>query len=242
MSFFLLDFDKEINFDFNNLIIDDRIKISDDSFKYLIFFDKNNPKELYLKLPKIRLTYDWTNIKYTNIKLRLTPKYLKIDSFVNFIDELEEFFINNKNIRKKNLDFVSIIEKEKNTFFLKTFFNENKIVITNDLSKKIKYTDFKINAEINVILKISGIWQKNGKYGLSTQIHQIKYFYPPEELLIDMIDFSNNPSENKNIKKENKNESDLEVIKPLNIFPKQLIGIDPKMLQSIKLKPIEPKN
>jgi hypothetical protein len=237
-----MDFENEKQYDFDNFIIDDKIIISDDANKYLIFYDKNNAKELYLKIPRIRLTFDWTNMKYNNIKLRLTPKYNKLNNFINFLLEFENYIINSKIIKKKNFEFISILEKERGVYFLKTFLNENKILITSDLNKKIKFTDFKNNAEIQIILKISGVWQKNKKYGLSTQIYQIKYNAPPEDHIIDMIDINENIKENKTNKKEDKFYTDIETNKSIINYPKPLLGLDPKMLQSVKLKPIEPKN
>jgi hypothetical protein len=242
MSYFLFDFENDKQFEFDNLIIDEKIAISDDSNKYLIFYDKNNAKELYLKIPRIRLTYDWTNIKYNNIKLRLTPKYSKINNFTNFLSDFENYIVNCKTIKKKNLDFISILEKEKNIYYLKTFLNENKILITSDSGKKIKFTDFKNNGEIQIIIKISGVWQKNNKFGLSTQIYQIKYYNPPEDNFIDMIDMNESIKDNKINKKDDKILNDTEIIKPIINYSKPLLGLDPKMLQSVKLKPIEHKN
>ena len=236
MSYFIFDLDNEAKLDFDNFIIDDKINISDDSSKYLIFFDKSNAKEIYVKIPRIRLTYDWTNLKYNNIKIRLTPKYSKLDNFIQFIRDLEEFIINSKSIKKKNLEFVSILEKDRNIHYLKTFLQENKILITSNSNKKINITDFKNNGQIQIILKISSVWIKNNRYGLSTQIHQIKYFPPPDELLLDMIDY-NNDEKKINHKKENEGE----IIKIINT-QKPILALDPKMLQSVKLKPVEPKN
>lgn len=243
MSYFLIDFDSDKQYDFEDFIIDEKITISDDSNKHLIFYDKNNAKEVYLKIPRIRLTYDWTNIKYNSIKLRLTPKYSKINNFINFVYDFEDFIVDCKTVKKKNFDFVSILEKEKDIFYLKTFLNENKILITSDLEKKIKFTDFKNNGEIQLILKISGIWKKNNRYGLSTQIYQIKYYAPPDDLNIDMIDINENKNtkENKPNQKKEKYDCDSEIIKTTNNYIKPSFGLDPQMLQSIKLKRVEKK-
>ncbi len=238
MSYFIVDFEKEKKYDFDDIVIDEKITISDDSSKYLIFYDKDNAKELYLKIPRVRLTFDWTIMKYNNLKLRLTPKYSKINNFINYVYDLEDYIINYKNIKKKNLEFVSILEKEKNIYYLKTFFNENKIIISSDTGNKIKFSDFKNNGEIQLILKISGVWKKNNKYGLSTQIYQIKYYAPPEDHNLDMIDINENTKENK-IKREEKHISDIDTIKgPIN-FPKQTFALNPELLQSVKLKKID---
>ncbi len=239
MSYFIVDFEKEKKYDFDDIVIDEKITISEDSSKYLIFYDKDNAKELYLKIPRVRLTFDWTIMKYNNLKLRLTPKYSKINNFINYVYDLEDYIINYKNIKKKNLEFVSILEKEKNIYYLKTFFNENKIIISSDTGNKIKFSDFKNNGEIQLILKISGVWKKNNKYGLSTQIYQIKYYAPPEDHNLDMIDINENTKENK-IKREEKHISDTDTQQkgPMN-FPKQTFALNPELLQSVKLKKID---
>jgi hypothetical protein len=252
MSYFIIDFESDKKYNFDDIIIDDKLILNNESNKYLIFYDKNNAYELYLKIPRIRLTFDWNNMKYNNIKLRITPKYSKIDNFINFILELEDYIINYKNIKKKNLEFMSILEKERGIYYLKTFFNENKILITTDLNTKIKFTDFKNNGEIQIILKICGVWQKNNKYGLSTNIYQIKYYAPPEDHNKDMLEDNIPVIENKIIIRENRinnnnnannaNNSNNEPVKSLNIYPAQLFKLDKQMLKSIKLKHVEPKN
>ena len=255
MSYFIIDFESDKKYNFNDIIIDDKLILNNESNKYLIFYDKNNAYELYLKIPRIRLTFDWNNMKYNNIKLRITPKYSKIDNFINFILELEDYIINYKNIKKKNLEFMSILEKERGIYYLKTFLNENKILITTDLNTKIKFTDFKNNGEIQIILKICGVWQKNNKYGLSTNIYQIKYYAPPEDHNKDMLEDNISVIENKVIIKENRiinnnnvnnannaNNANNEPVKSLNNYPAQIFKLDKQMLESIKLKHVEPKN
>jgi hypothetical protein len=257
-----MDFETDKNYNFDDIIIDDKIIISNESNKYLIFYDKCNAYELYLKIPRVRLTFDWNNIKYNSIKLRITPKYSKIDNFIKFILDFENYIINCKNIKKKNLEFMSILEKERGIYYLKTFLNENKVLITTDLNTKIKFTDFKNNGEIQIILKICGVWQKNNKYGLSTNIYQIKYYAPPEDHNKDMLEINipvienkvnknnnnsnnsnnNNNSNNSNNSNNNNNNTSNETVKSLNIYPAQLFKLDKQMLESIKLKHVEAKN
>ena len=234
MSTFLVDFDKEINnFNSDNLIIDHRIDINKDTYKYLLYYaDKNSAKEIYIKTPKIRLTYDWANIKYCQLKIKISPKYEKTNLFIDFIKKLEEDIVNKLPIKKKKLEFKSLLE-ENNAHYLKTFYDENNIKITSDMKdKSYKITDFKANAEIQLVIKLSNIWQKNGAYGISSRIYQIKYYAPPEDHGINFFD-----EEVKYVQK--KIEGKLEEIeKPPMKLP---FMIDPKMLQSIKLKPLDPK-
>jgi hypothetical protein len=68
--------------------------------------------------------------------------------------------------------------------------------ITSDIeNKKISLNDFQINGQIDVVIKISSIWNRNDKIGLSSQLYQIKYLAPPEQLNINFID----PEEKKEI-------------------------------------------
>ena len=193
MSYFLINLENESeleNFKIENLIIDSKIELDSDNNKYLLYYiDESISKEIYIKLPKIRLTNDWTHLKYNQLKIRITPKYDKTDRIINFINLLENTIkANKKFVKKTKLEFISLLIKEE-THYVKTFFQENKTkVSSNSKQKDIKITDFKNNGEIQMVLKINNIWHKNNKYGLSSQLYQIKYFVPPEILNIDFID------------------------------------------------------
>ncbi len=234
MSYYILDFDKDTSiFDINNIIIDNKIDY-DESYKFFIYYNDNIPKELYIKLPKIRLTHNWTNIKYNQLKIRLTPNYNKIIEFIDFINNLENLIINHKSFNKKKLklEHNSLITKEKNINYFKTYYQEDKTkIISNIKDKKIKITDFKINAEIQMVIKLSYIWQKNNKFGLSCQLYQIKYFAPPDDIDIDFFD-----EPNKIIKSDiNINKPDIKIDQP----KKPIFSVDPLLLQSVKLKSIK---
>lgn len=238
MSTYLVDFDKETqDFNYENLLIDNKLEINKDTYKYFIYYvDKNSAKEIYIKTPKIRLIYNWSNLKYYHLKIKITPLYDKTNAFIEFIKKLEEEIIIKLPIKKKNkLEFKSLIE-ENNSYYLKTFYDENKIKITSDLNKTYKLTDFKANAEIQLVIKLNNIWQKNGSYGISSQLYQIKYYAPPEDHDLNFFDeVKYIPIKKIESKLENKvEETEKHPIK----IP---FMIDPKMLQSIKLKPVDPK-
>lgn len=120
-----------------------------------------------------------------------------------------------------------------------------KPIITSNLNKKVELNDFKINSEIEIVIKISYIWTNENKIGLSSQLYQIKYYAPPEELLIDFIDDSN-------IKEQKILPEKVEKIIPIpkiipKIIPEQSPIMPIKMVPSIKdlqnalkgLKPVE---
>jgi hypothetical protein len=76
----------------------------------------------------------------------------------------------------KNMDFSSLIRKNKQIYYLKVDINDN-IKITSDNNNKISLNDFKINGQIELVIKLSYIWNKNNiKFGLSSHIYQIKYY------------------------------------------------------------------
>lgn len=242
MSYYLLDFDKNDNdFNLENIIIDDKIQIGDENFKYPIYYNSACASEFYFKTPKIRLLYDWNNLKYSQLKIRITPKYDKTDNFINTINEIENIISNYSGIKKKKkLEFNSLIINENNVNYLKIFYNENKIKITSDLkNKQFKINEFKANSEIQIIIKISHIWQKNGKYGLSATAYQIKYFAPPEDHDLDFFELDK-PIKQIKEKELVNNLTSLPPVPPKNDAPPvPRFAINPAMLQSIKLKKTE---
>jgi hypothetical protein len=62
------------------------------------------------------------------------------------------------------------------------------IKITSDNKNNLKLSEFKINSEIEMIVRFSYIWMNKDKYGLSSVLYQIKYYESPEELDYDFID------------------------------------------------------
>jgi hypothetical protein len=190
MSYYLINLEKDISdFDVDNIIIDKKIEIEKDNSKYLFYYlNEEIPKEIYIKLPKIRLTNDWTYLKYNQLKIRITPKYDKTDKIAELIESIEEKIKKSKIFNKKKWEFISMITTESSDF-IKTFFQENKTKITTNLKRpSIKLTDFKNNGEIQMVIKINNIWQKGNKFGLSSQLYQVKYFAPPEDLDLNFID------------------------------------------------------
>ena len=81
-----------------------------------------------------------------------------------------------------------MINKKNLLSFIKANINDNIKITSNVESKNITLSDFKINGQIDMVIKLSYIWAKSNKIGLSSQIYQIKYLAPPEQLNINFID------------------------------------------------------
>ncbi len=193
MSYYLLDFTNKIqDYNFDNIIIGRKIKIDQETSKYYIYYQNDQtdtPKEIYLRLPKLRLIYGLANHKYNQINIPIYPNWDLTNNFVDFIQTLEssiEECFNGKKIQK---EFVSLITKRNFINFIKANINDNVKITSNiENQQNITLNDFKINGQIEIVIKISYIWSKNTKIGLSSQIYQIKYWAPPDQLNINFID------------------------------------------------------
>ena len=201
MSYYLIDFSKLSNdYNFDNLIIGKKIKLDQNNCKYYIYYNiklldtiSDTMNEIYIKLPKIRLLYNLANFKYNKLSIPIYPNWDLTNNFIDWIKNLEnnviECFSNNKTKR----EFVSIISKKNTISFLTCYLNDT-TKITSNLKNKLKNTtfnDFKINGQVEIVIKLSYIWANNNKYGLSSSIYQIKYYAPPDQLDINFIDFDN---------------------------------------------------
>ena len=189
MSYYLIDFgSSKVDFNFDNLIIGKKIKSDNDNSKYYIYYQPENeiPKEIYIRLPRLRLIYNMSNSKYNQLSIPIYPNWEQTNNFVNFIQQLESDI--KSCFSNKNNEWISILNKKNSLNFIKTSMYEN-FKITSDIeNKKISLNDFQINGQIDVVIKISNIWNKNNKIGLSSQLYQIKYLAPPEQLEINFID------------------------------------------------------
>ena len=191
MSYYIVDLsqlDNTVEFNFDYLLIGKKIKIDQTNSKYYIYYNVSNlQNEIYIKTPKIRLIYNLANSKYSNLSIPIYPIWKLTTEFINWVVDFENN-INESFTHSKKKEFISIITKKNNLFFLKGFLNDN-TKITSNYKKNISLSDFALNAEIEIVLKISYIWLNNVKYGLSSTIYQIKYYGLPEQLNIDFIDY-----------------------------------------------------
>lgn len=185
-SYQLVDITKEDSI-FNHIVIGNKLSTTDNMSKYYLYCQNEMsevPKEIYIRVPRLRLIYSMANQKYSMIKIPIYPNWETTDKFVDFIKNIEEEIFNTLN--KKN-ERVSIISKKNGMLLLKTKLPDN-VKITSNLNKDITLNDFKINGMIELVIRISCVWVKENKMGLSSQIYQIKYFAPPEQLDINFID------------------------------------------------------
>lgn len=187
MSYYLVDFTKkEQNFNFDNLIIGKKISTDSKYSKYYIYHEENNiASELYIKLPKIRTIYNLSNYKFNSLNLPIYPEFEATSNFISFIKTLEKNIL--ECFKKKNKEFVSLINKKDSLQFIRmsTF---DKINITSNINKPITINEFKVNSELEIVIKLSYVWANQTKMGLSSQIYQIKYWAQPEQLEINFID------------------------------------------------------
>jgi hypothetical protein len=231
MSYYLLDFGlSKIDFNFDNLIIGRKIKLDNNNSKYYIYYQSENeePKEIYIRLPRLRLIYNMTNLKYNQLNIPIYPNWEQTNNFVNFIQQLESDI--ESCFSNKNKEWISILNKKNSLNFIRTSMYEN-FKITSDIkNKKVNLNDFQINGQIDVVIKISHIWNKNNKIGLSSQLYQIKYLAPPEQLEINFID----PEE----KKEVINTQEI-LIKPVMNIQENKVMIPPQIKIVPNLKDLE---
>ena len=178
MSYILFDSDDKLDFD--NLIIGNSI-IYNNNNKYYLYYLNEKPKEIYIKLPSIRLIYNYKNNKYNQIKLPVYPLWEKIKLFIKMIKTIEK---NIKKVININKIFISCLEKKENITTLKLDFTNNSSILSN-----IK--NYNINGEIEGIISIPYIWENNEKYGLTIILQQVKYI---ANIDINNINFDDNQS------------------------------------------------
>ena len=251
MSYHLIDFTQDkIDFNFDNLIIGKKI-----NSKYYIYYQTTNdnndiieePKEIYLKLPKIRLIYKLGSSKYNQENIPLYPNYNLLNKFIDFIKNLEESIYNCFETKFPDIILSSIINKKNNINTIKVNITDNYIISSNNNSK-IKINDFKINSEINLIIKLSFIWIKDDyKIGLSSELYQVKYNLPPFDLNINFFEdtITNNLQSRQTLIQENilpivenNKQSDITIKKPINPIGFKLAAAD-LLLGKQKLKPLQ---
>ena len=150
MSYYLIDCTKSMDeFNFDNVIIGRKLKNDSDISKYYIYYQvepETDPKEIYIKLPKLRLIYSLANHKYSQLSIPLYPNWDLTNDFIKFIKTFETN-IKDCFIKKfPQLDFISLITKKNLLNFIKTNISDGvKITPTN-----FTLNDFKINGQIGI--------------------------------------------------------------------------------------------
>jgi len=205
MSYYIYDFKND--FDFDKLIITKQIKIDNNIFRYNLYYLDDVPKDLFIKLPSIRLIYNYTNLKYPQIKLPLFPQYDKVLNFLSFLKKIQ------KNIKEKleiNKIFTNSIDKKDNLKLIKLNIFSN-------------FKDLKTNGELNGFVNISHIWENEKSYGLSLALSKFNYTPKVENfdnIFIDDIDYKINTIPKKVI---TKNEENIPICTSFKISPNLLM-------------------
>ena len=157
MSYHLIDFNDNIEFDYDNILIGKKISNDEDTAKYYMYYVIDSPKELYIKLPKIRYIYNLVNYKYNQLNIPLYPLWDKLSKFLKFIKELETNIFSVFENKISNCELSNLIYKKNQISFMKiNVFEKFKLYDNNN--KEITFNDIKINSEIEVIVKINFIW------------------------------------------------------------------------------------
>ena len=155
-------------------------KISYDTVsKYFIYshnskIENSSLDNVIIKVPPIRLLYNYSSQIYNQINFPLNPTYTKTKKFCDMISCLENVL--QEILNKPKLDWVTNLKKIKNIKNIKlNYFGKNdiKIVTESDNVKEIK--DFEIGSEVEILVHISHLWLKDKKVGISYDICQIKY-------------------------------------------------------------------
>jgi hypothetical protein len=181
MSYYIIKNETMKHFDNNKIIFGEKITNGENK-KYYIYYEDNDAKEIYIKMPKIRMIFNnFINQKYNIINIPIYPLWNVTQEFINFINHLE--LIIQDTISTKN-SFCSLLSKKNGITNLRLSIDKPKII------GNIPFNDFKINSEIELMIKISSVWinKKTKLYGLSCNLYQIKYHAPPEQNIIDFID------------------------------------------------------
>ena len=188
MGTYLINYNDNPEFNMENVTISRKLKFENGNYKYYIYYMNDNKlNELYIRLPRIRLIYNnFINPKFKQISLPLFPNWGKINDFIKFISNLETDIFEQFNKKHSNLTVTSLLKKDNNIVSFKMHLPD-KVKITSQ-NGNYKYEDFKINSEIDIVIKMSYIWLTNDSIGLSSQLYQIKYYPPPEQFDFDFID------------------------------------------------------
>jgi len=88
-------------------------------------------------------------------------------------------FNDTNEIKRIKRTYIAYKIKKEYITFIKNTIKENKTITIND---------FQVNCQLEIVMKLTHVWANQTKIGLSSQIYQIKYYAPPEQLEINFID------------------------------------------------------
>lgn len=162
----------------NNIILSKKISF-DNVSKYFIYSsdskgNKSNLNNVLIKIPPIRLLYNYSNQSYNQINFPLNPTYSKTKKFTNLISHLEDKI--QELLNKPKLEWVTNLKKIKSIKNIKlNYFGKDnvKIISNNKIVKNI--SDFEAGSEVEIVIYLSHLWVKNKRVGINYDICQIKY-------------------------------------------------------------------
>lgn len=237
MSYYILNINTE-ELDNKKILIGKQIKVHDNKFRYYLYYMDNKPKNIFINLPSSRLLFNYENNKYDQIKIPIYPLWDQNKKFIKFIKKIEKYIKEKININKI---FISCLNKIDNITYIKLNMGNNlKIISSNTITIK----DFKINGEIEGIINLNYVWEKELNYGLSINIYQLKYisndinidFYKNELIEDIKLETNNNTSFNSNII-EKKVPLLQNIINPeILVKNKPLFQLSPNLLNEALLK------
>ena len=173
--------------DLEDIVIGNKLKSDEVYSKYYMYYLVDNDlRDIYIKTPKLRLIYPLNNLKYNQISLLLYPEHNINTEFINFIKKIETYV---KELFSKKKEFISLIQYKNKMTYLKATLN-NSVKITSNTNTPTTLDDFKINSQIELIIKISYIWMNNEKFGISSLIYQIGYYGTLEQLNLDLLNIN----------------------------------------------------
>jgi hypothetical protein len=160
MNYYIYNF--ETDFDFEKLIIGKKINIDTSLSRYYLYYLDETPKDLFIRLPSIRLIYSYKNNKYPQIKLPIYPQYDQTKKFLNFFKSLKKII--KEKIQTTKL-FCEFLEKKDNLKLLKINLSNDFKIKSFDMDLNIK--ELKMNSELNGLINIPYIWENENSIGLS---------------------------------------------------------------------------
>lgn len=180
MSYYILNINDDI--DFNNIILGKEVKISDNISKIYLYWLDNKPKDIYIKMPSVRLIYNFKSLKFNQIKIPIYPLYSLNENLINFFKKLEKIIQQKIKINKP---YTSVLEKKDKIMTLKVNIPAD-IKIKSKIATSIE--NFKVNSELEGVISLPWIWIKEDSWGLSLYGYQFKYTPRLEELDINFYD------------------------------------------------------
>lgn len=162
----------------NNIILSKKISYDNNS-KYYIYshnskLENADLNNVIIKIPPIRLLYNYSFQTYNQINFPINPTYSKTKKFCDMISCLENIL--QELLNKPKLEWVTNIKKIKNIKNIKlNYFGKNEVKVITESNHVKEIKDFEMGSEVEFLVHISHLWLKDKKVGINYDICQIKY-------------------------------------------------------------------